>query len=132
MVRLSVLEAAALSGRSPAEIRALIEQGRLAAERVELPGGAQYLVEARTLAGLGQLLSAPLPAEVTWRHLRAALDGLRGALARRLEPDEPVEVVLAEAPAGRPAPVGPDAPTLAELGERVERLLGGLARPDPS
>ena len=131
MTRLSVLEAAALSGRAPEEIRALIEQGRLVAERVELPGGPQYLVEARSLAGLGPLPRFQPSTGVTRRRVRAALDGLRAALARRLEPEHLDDEALTRPGGGLPTPVGLNRDELAQLGERVERLLGTNAHSNP-
>jgi hypothetical protein len=122
-----VIEAATLSGRTPAEIRTLIQAGRLAAEPVALPGGTGYLIEPRALAALGVDL-AVTPDAGRPGPLRAALAGLRAALARRQGGRPRAEAADPEPPGpAREAPravVGLQPAELAALAGRVERLLG--------
>jgi excisionase family DNA binding protein len=139
MAYLTVVEAAGLSGLSPDTIRGLIQSGRLPARFVPADAGPAYLIDSDTLDALA-LRQKPSPSPTNERdeqqpresvRLRAALLGLRAALARR-QTEPPVDG--ASPPVGslsrRRGAGGLSQQELRLLSARVDRLL--WAEPDCS
>jgi hypothetical protein len=125
--KVSVVEAATLAGRPPAEIRVLIQRGELAAEAVALANGTAYLIDTSALTELGVEPSTVADPAGPVR-LRAALAGLRAALARRQGPpaaEDEGEPAPPRSSRPSPRPLGGLGPgDLEALTGQIERLLG--------